>query len=191
MSFTFVPLKRKFIVESYNYAQLGSVYLARVKSTKHIAAIKVMFKAQVEEHDILHQIKREVEIQSRIKHPHVLKLRGFFADEKRVYMVMEYAKHGSMYDILKRNGPLEEDKARRYAYPADYGFFVFVSWLNFCLFVPDFLFCLMWREMYAIPTVDLCWWLPQVCATTRVGPLPAAAPPHYPPRFEAGKHYGR
>eukprot|EP00750_Incisomonas_marina_P024944 INCI5239.1.p1 GENE.INCI5239.1~~INCI5239.1.p1 ORF type:complete len:345 (+),score=82.52 INCI5239.1:62-1096(+) len=92
----------------------GSVYLARVKANKRIVAIKVMFKQQVEENGIQHQIKREIEIQSRLKHAHILKLRGFFTDEKRVYMVMEYAKHGSMYDMLQKNGPLDEDEARRY-----------------------------------------------------------------------------
>lgn len=60
------------------------MYLARVKSNKKIVAIKVMFKEQVEENEIQHQIKREIEIQSRLKHPHILKLRGFFTDEKRV-----------------------------------------------------------------------------------------------------------
>jgi len=90
------------------------VYLGRVKANKKIVAIKVMFKDQVEQHNIKHQIKREIEIQSRLRHAHILKLRGFFTDEKRIFMVMEYAKHGSMFDLLKRKGRLGEDEARRY-----------------------------------------------------------------------------
>ena len=45
-------------------------------------------------------------------------------------MVMEYAQHGSMYDMLKKKGKLQEDEARRYVLFIDvngtFVFFVFV-----------------------------------------------------------------
>ncbi|CAL4065447.1 unnamed protein product, partial [Meganyctiphanes norvegica] len=45
-------------------------------------------------------VKREVEIQSHLKHPNILRMYGYFHCEKRVYLMLEYAHHGEMYKVL-------------------------------------------------------------------------------------------
>ena len=53
----------------------------------------------MEKHDVLKQLREEVEIQSRVKHPHVLRLYGYFHDEKRVYLVTELATNGELFSF--------------------------------------------------------------------------------------------
>lgn len=80
--------------------KFGNVYLAREKKSKTIIALKVLFKSMLAKIDIVHQVKREVEIQSHLRHPNILRMYGYFHCEKRVYLMLEYAHHGEMYKVL-------------------------------------------------------------------------------------------
>lgn len=71
--------------------KFGNVYLAREKETKFVIALKVLFKKQISEQGIEHQVRREIEIQSHLRHPNILRMYGFFHDEARIYLILEYA----------------------------------------------------------------------------------------------------
>lgn len=47
-------------------------------------ALKVLFKNQLKQAQVEHQLRREVEIQSHLRHPNILRLYGYFYDQ--VYM---------------------------------------------------------------------------------------------------------
>ena len=47
--------------------KFGRVYLAREKKTKFICALKVLFKKQLQKHQVEHQLRREIEIQSHLR----------------------------------------------------------------------------------------------------------------------------
>merc|ERR1711881_209898 len=49
-----------------------------------------------------HQLRREIEIQSHLRHPHVLRMFGYFYDETRVYLILEFAPRGEMYKALQK-----------------------------------------------------------------------------------------
>jgi serine/threonine protein kinase len=59
------------------------VYLAREKRSKYIVALKVLFKNQLQESHVEHQLRREIEIQSHLRHPNILRLYGYFYDKVR------------------------------------------------------------------------------------------------------------
>ncbi|KAB7499710.1 Aurora kinase A-A [Armadillidium nasatum] len=80
--------------------KFGNVYLARERNTKFIVAMKVLFKSCLEKANIIHQVRREVEIQSHLRHPNILRLYAYFHCEKRVYLILEYAKKGELYKLL-------------------------------------------------------------------------------------------
>ena len=46
-------------------------------------------------------MRREVEIQSHLKHKNICRLYAYFHDEKRLYIVLEFCKNGSLYTKLK------------------------------------------------------------------------------------------
>ena len=63
--------------------KFGNVYLAREKASKYIVALKVLFKSQLQKAQVEHQLRREIEIQSHLRHPNILRLFGYFYDETR------------------------------------------------------------------------------------------------------------
>ncbi|KAJ1869039.1 spindle assembly checkpoint kinase [Coemansia sp. RSA 1722] len=94
--------------------KFGRAYLAREKNTGFICALKVLFKAELQESKIEKQLRREVEIQTHLRHPHILRLYGYFHDEKRVYLILEYASEGEMYKLLQRRNMFSEPMAAKY-----------------------------------------------------------------------------
>ncbi|TYZ67476.1 hypothetical protein PybrP1_010298 [[Pythium] brassicae (nom. inval.)] len=109
----------------------GQVYLAREKSSKMVVALKVLVKEQLKASGVAHQLKKEVEIHSRIRHNNILPLYATFQDDTRgawvrwvallkicwrvacgvlssqarvlypVYLVLKYAGGGDLYKKLR------------------------------------------------------------------------------------------
>ncbi|PWA78552.1 ataurora3 [Artemisia annua] len=94
--------------------KFGRVYVARETKTKYIVALKVIFKEQIEKYKLLHQLKREMTIQTSLHHPHVLRLYGWFHDAERIFLILEYAHGGELYGELQRSGHFSEQKAATY-----------------------------------------------------------------------------
>ncbi|KAJ3225260.1 spindle assembly checkpoint kinase [Clydaea vesicula] len=90
--------------------KFGRVYLAKEKSTNQVVALKLLFKGELREAKVEKQVRREIEIQSH------LRLYGYFYDEKRVYLILEYASKGELYSVLKKVGRFEEQVASKYVY---------------------------------------------------------------------------
>lgn len=74
--------------------KFGNVYLAREKQSKFVVALKVLFKDAIKNFNNEHQVKREIEIQSHLRHNNILKMYGYFHDDQRVYIILEYAPNG-------------------------------------------------------------------------------------------------
>ncbi|XP_063707475.1 LOW QUALITY PROTEIN: aurora kinase C [Culicoides brevitarsis] len=83
--------------------KFGNVYLAREKETKFVIALKVLFKKQIAQQGIEHQVRREIEIQSHLRHPNILRMYGYFHDEARIYLILEYAPGDTLYKALQNS----------------------------------------------------------------------------------------
>ncbi|KAE9556186.1 hypothetical protein FO519_000674 [Halicephalobus sp. NKZ332] len=96
--------------------KFGSVYLAREKQMKYIVALKILFKSQLLKSNVAHQLIREIEIQCHLNHPNILKMYNYFTDNKKIYLILEYALGGELYKVLQDNGKFSEKTAGRYVY---------------------------------------------------------------------------
>ncbi|XP_063153099.1 aurora kinase A [Candoia aspera] len=94
--------------------KFGNVYLAREKESKFILALKVLFKTQLEKAGVEHQLRREVEIQSHLRHPNILRLYGYFHDATRVYLILEHAPRGEVYKELQKLTKFDEQRTATY-----------------------------------------------------------------------------
>lgn len=61
-----------------------------------------------------HQLQREIEIQSHLRHPNVLGMFGYFYDKSRVYLILEYAPGGELYQMLKKATRFDEATTAAY-----------------------------------------------------------------------------
>ncbi|KXZ52598.1 hypothetical protein GPECTOR_9g643 [Gonium pectorale] len=67
-------------------------------------ALKIYFLSRVPA-NVLHMIKREIQIHSQMVHKHVLRLYGAFIDgDERVVLVEEYASNGDLFNVQQRLG---------------------------------------------------------------------------------------
>uniref|UniRef100_A0A7N0T429 Aurora kinase n=1 Tax=Kalanchoe fedtschenkoi TaxID=63787 RepID=A0A7N0T429_KALFE len=94
--------------------KFGRVYVAREVKSKLVVALKVLYKEQIEKYQLHNQLRREMEIQSQLRHPNVLRLYGWFHDEERIFLILEYAHGGELYKKLRKTGCLSERQAAMY-----------------------------------------------------------------------------
>jgi len=95
--------------------KFGRVYVAKEIRSGFICALKVLDKKQLMDAKVEHQLRREIEIQSHLRHLNILRLYGFFWDQKRVYLILEFAAQGELYRHLQKKGRFSEAKAAEYA----------------------------------------------------------------------------
>mmetsp|Transcript_10475 Transcript_10475/g.30647 ORF Transcript_10475/g.30647 Transcript_10475/m.30647 type:complete len:333 (-) Transcript_10475:354-1352(-) len=94
--------------------KFGAVYLAREKQSKYIVAIKVLHKSQLLKAGVEHQLRREIEIQSHLRHQNILRMYGYFYDSKRIYLILEYSPGGELYKRLTQRGHFSERTSANY-----------------------------------------------------------------------------
>jgi Protein kinase domain len=95
--------------------KFGHVYLAKEKRTGYVIALKMLFKSELVAHGMEKQLRREIEIQSHLRHKNILRLYGYFYDAKRIYLILEYAAQGELYRVLRRCGTFTEPVAAKVA----------------------------------------------------------------------------
>ena len=91
----------KFI-KKLGYGQFGNIYKAREKRRGYLVAIKSISKEKIRKYKMEKSLIKEIKIQYCLDHPNILPLYGFFHDEKHIYLIMEYAEHGQLFDWLKK-----------------------------------------------------------------------------------------
>ena len=102
----------------------------------NVDPLQVLFKSQLQSGQVEHQLRREIEIQSHLRfgheyfsllllllhhhhlltsylpfphrHEHILRLYGYFHDQMRVYLILEYAPRGELYKVLQKEGRFSE-----------------------------------------------------------------------------------
>jgi aurora kinase len=95
--------------------KFGRVYMVRTRAPpQYILALKCLYKAEILENRVEKQIRREIEIQTHLRHPNILRLYGYFHDERRIFLMLEFAGKGELYRQLARVGRFEEKRAARY-----------------------------------------------------------------------------
>ncbi|KAL7912972.1 kinase-like protein [Trichoderma velutinum] len=95
--------------------KFGRVYLARERTSGFICALKVLHKSELQAGGgVEKQVRREIEIQSNLRHPNILQLYGHFHDSKRVFLILEYAGKGELYKHLRKETKFPEWKAAQY-----------------------------------------------------------------------------
>lgn len=82
--------------------RFGHVYLAREKRTHFIVALKIMKIQDILRDKTGYLLRRELEIQSSLNHPNILKLYGYFWDRQIICFILEYASEGELYKHLKQ-----------------------------------------------------------------------------------------
>ncbi|XP_076014715.1 MAP/microtubule affinity-regulating kinase 4 isoform X3 [Genypterus blacodes] len=108
---------------------IGKGNFAKVKLARHIltgreVAIKIIDKTQLNPTS-LQKLFREVRIMKSLNHPNIVQLFEVIETEKTLYLIMEYASGGEVFDYLVSHGRMKEKEARA-------KFRQIVSAVNYC-----------------------------------------------------------
>ncbi|XP_077081317.1 NUAK family SNF1-like kinase 1 [Siphateles boraxobius] len=77
-------------------------------------AIKSIKKEKIkDEQDMVH-IRREIEIMSSLRHPHIISIYEVFENKDKIVIVMEYASKGELYDYISERRRLTERETRHF-----------------------------------------------------------------------------
>lgn len=100
--------------------KFGNVYLAKQKVTGAQCAFKVLFKSSINNANASAYVRREVEIQSRLKHENIIQMFGYFHDVKNVYMILEFAANGELFKHVQKHygGSVSEELCKGYVMDA-------------------------------------------------------------------------
>ncbi|EIJ88287.1 aurora kinase A [Nematocida parisii] len=99
---------------SLGRGKFGKVYLAREKKSGFIVALKILLKTEITGCNATKQVRREIEIQSHMKHENILRLYGYFYDDLNVYIILEYAAKGEMFKLLQKKKRFTEQEGAKY-----------------------------------------------------------------------------
>ncbi|OMJ82186.1 hypothetical protein SteCoe_17208 [Stentor coeruleus] len=86
----------------------GKVQLVQKIDSKKLYAMKIYKKACVSEIIPLKNLFREISLHKSLNHPNIIHLQDHLEDRLRVYIVLEYAEKGSLFDLLRQKIKLPE-----------------------------------------------------------------------------------
>ncbi|XP_056317309.1 serine/threonine-protein kinase MARK2 isoform X7 [Danio aesculapii] len=119
------PRCRNAVATAEEYPHIGNYRLlktigkgnfAKVKLARHVltskeVAVKIIDKTQLNSSS-LQKVFREVRIMKLLNHPNIVKLFEVIETDKTLYLVMEYASGGEVFDYLVAHGRMKEKEAR-------------------------------------------------------------------------------
>ncbi|XP_066561662.1 NUAK family SNF1-like kinase 1 isoform X2 [Amia ocellicauda] len=108
-------LKHRYeLLETLGRGTYGKVKKAIERDSGREVAIKSIRKEKIrDEQDMVH-IRREIEIMSSLKHPHIISVYEVFENKDKIVIVMEYASKGELYDYISERRRLGERETRHF-----------------------------------------------------------------------------
>lgn len=93
--------------------QFGSVYKCLHSENGQVVAIKRILLDDVKLADI-DELMQEVELLKSLSHPNIVKYEGFYKDTSALNIILEYVENGSLANLLKTFGNLQEKLIANY-----------------------------------------------------------------------------
>merc|ERR1719262_1004174 len=98
---------------------IGEGTFGKVKLGNHILtgekiAVKILEKDRIVEVADVERVAREIHILKLIRHQHIIQLYEIIETPRQLYLIMEYANGGELFDYIVAHGRVEEKQACRF-----------------------------------------------------------------------------
>lgn len=84
--------------------------------TKRKVAIKVLEKTKIAQMSDKGRVEREIKILQEVKHENVIQLYEIIETSYAIYMIMEFAEGGELFEYIVKKGRLSEKEAAFFYY---------------------------------------------------------------------------
>ncbi|XP_030531486.1 SNF1-related protein kinase catalytic subunit alpha KIN10-like isoform X3 [Rhodamnia argentea] len=118
-------LKNYKLIRNIGHGAFGKVKAAKHRLTGIKVAIKILKRQKMREKRMEDKVSREIKIGKLLEHPHIIRLYEIIETLTDVYVVMEYAERGELFDYIVENRRIREDEARKF-------FQQIISGLEYC-----------------------------------------------------------
>lgn len=107
-------LQQYTMLQKLGKGHFAEVYLCIEKATGTRYAVKVFTKHPgIEERSKTEGLQQEIGVLMGVSHPNVLCLKDTFNERDRVYLVLELASEGELFNLIVTKQKLSEDEARK------------------------------------------------------------------------------
>lgn len=92
----------------------GKVKLAEHKYSKELVAIKILEKDKIVDEGDRERVSREIQILKIIRHPNIIQLYEILEDDEKLYLIMEFAPGGELFDYIVSQQRVKEHEACKF-----------------------------------------------------------------------------
>lgn len=109
-----ISLEQYIIIRTLGKGSCSKVQLAKHRTNGELVAIKMIQKENfIKSRRHQERLRREVRILSLLQHPFIVSLKGVVETKDTVYIVMEYASGGELFDYISNHPSITEQEIRR------------------------------------------------------------------------------
>jgi serine/threonine-protein kinase Chk2 len=107
-------LQQYILLEKIGKGHFAEVFLCVEKSTGQRYAVKIFTRHPgVEDRSKMEGLQGEIGVLMGVSHPNILCLKDVFHERDRIYMVLELAPEGELFNYIATKQKLSEDDARK------------------------------------------------------------------------------
>ncbi|CAK70776.1 unnamed protein product (macronuclear) [Paramecium tetraurelia] len=99
---------------SLGTGSFGTVNLVQHVKSQSLYAIKSIQQSNIQTPYEQEGVEREIKVHLKCHHPNIVNLYDSFIEHGNVYMVLEYAENGNLYNYVQRRKRLDEKEACKY-----------------------------------------------------------------------------
>lgn len=106
-------LEQYMIIRTLGKGSCSRVQLAKHRTNQELVAIKIIQKENFIKLGHQERLRREIRILSLLQQPFIVSLKGVVETKDAVYIVMEYASGGELFDYINNHSFITEQEIRR------------------------------------------------------------------------------
>lgn len=94
------------VIEEIGRGGMATVYKALQPSLNRFVALKVLPSHFAHDPEFVTRFRREALAVAKLRHPNIVQVYNFHEEDGLFYLAMEYVEGGSLFDLMKKAGPL-------------------------------------------------------------------------------------